>query len=112
MNQYLEDLNEYNFEVERINAENNRKVENNISGYNPIRNRTIERNELKKAAIQFMTAQRYDDFNSMLENFSDQGYPDFDFEDALNEGKSIRFFEQAFEWNEMTYLHYPNLVTF
>lgn len=107
MNQYLEDLNEYNFEVERINAENNRKVENNISGYNPIRNRTIERNELKKAAIQFMTAQRYDDFNSMLENFSDQGYPDFDFEDALNEGKSIRFFEQAFEWNEMTYLHYP-----
>lgn len=107
MNQYLEDLNEYNFEVERINAENNRKVENNISGYNPIRNRTIERNELKKAAIQFMTAQRYDDFNSMLENFSNQGYPDFDFEDALNEGKSIRFFEQAFEWNEMTYLHYP-----
>lgn len=107
MGQYREAIDEYNFEVERINAENSRKVENNISGYNPTRNRSIERNELKKAAIQFMTAQRFDDFNSMLDNFSDQGYPDFDFEDALNEGKSIRFFEQAFEWNEMTYLHYP-----
>jgi hypothetical protein len=33
--------------------------------------------------------------------------PDFDIFDAVGEGKTIQFFEQAFEWENLTYLFYP-----
>jgi hypothetical protein len=33
--------------------------------------------------------------------------PDFDIFDAFSEGKIIQFFEQAFEWENITYLFYP-----
>lgn len=33
--------------------------------------------------------------------------PDFDIFDAVDEGKTIQFFEQAFEWENLTYLFYP-----
>ena len=34
-------------------------------------------------------------------------YPQMDIEEADVEGKHIQFFEQAFEWTNMTYLFYP-----
>ena len=35
------------------------------------------------------------------------GYPEFDVAEATAEGQVVRFFEQAFEWNNLTYLFYP-----
>lgn len=107
MQQYQDSVALYNFEVQRIDQEARNAVESKITGYNPERNRIIEKNELKKAAIKFLTASRFDEFDSMIEHFSELGYPDFDFQEAIDEGKFIRFFEQAFEWDNITYFHYP-----
>lgn len=77
-----------------------------IQGRNPGANREIEKNELKKAAISIITAQRYEAFDAMRDGGATT-YPEFSFSEAQAEGSYIRFFEQAFEWPQMTYLFYP-----
>jgi hypothetical protein len=76
-------------------------------GRNSIENRQIEQTELKRAAISLMTGQRFDLFNAMTLNVPPHGFPELDFDQAEAEGRYIQFFEQAFEWNNMTYLFYP-----
>ncbi len=98
---------QYNFEIQTIEQNIRNAESDHISGYNPERNRIIEQTELKKAAIKFLTGSRFDEFDSMIAHFSELGYPDFDFDESVSEGKFIRFFEQAFEWENMTYHHYP-----
>ncbi|ETT73301.1 hypothetical protein C173_12015 [Paenibacillus sp. FSL R7-277] len=73
-----------------------------ITGYNPNTNRDIERTELKKHSISMLTGQRYTEFNAVSGN-----PPEFDLVEAASEGRFIQFFEQAFEWEQMTYLFYP-----
>jgi hypothetical protein len=76
-------------------------------GRNPIANRLIEQTELKRAAISLMTGQRFDVFDAVTPNVAPHGFPELDFEEAEAESRYIQFFEQAFEWNNMTYLFYP-----
>jgi hypothetical protein len=76
-----------------------------ISGRNPLLNRQLEKSELKKACISLFTYQHYDLFNSI--EFSPQGYPQTNLPEAEAEGRYIRFFEQAFEWEQIMYLFYP-----
>jgi hypothetical protein len=78
---------------------------NEVQGRNPLDNQMIERAELKKNTISIFTAQTYDSFGSIT--FSTQGYPEPWLTKADAEGKYIRFFEQAFEWEHMMYLFYP-----
>jgi len=78
---------------------------NAVQGRNPEENRRIERNEIKKLAISALTAQHYDMFGAITN--SPQGYPQPDLTEAEAEGRYIRFFEQAFEWEQMMYLFYP-----
>ena len=73
-----------------------------IAGQNPRINREIERTEMKKHCITMLTGEHYQNFNSMSGN-----PPEIDLVDAAIEGKFIQFFEQAFEWEQMTYLFYP-----
>ena len=73
-----------------------------ISGRNPRFNREIEENELKKHCISILTGERYTNFNAMWGN-----PPEIDLADAQDEGTFIQFFEQAFEWEQITYLFYP-----
>jgi hypothetical protein len=76
-----------------------------IQGRNPVENRSIERTELKKFAISTITAQHFDFFDAM--GVSPQGYPQPVLAEAEAEGRFIRFFEQAFEWEHMMYVFYP-----
>jgi hypothetical protein len=78
-----------------------------IQGRNPLLNREIEKIELKKSVLSQLTGQNYEYFNSMKYNVPPLGYPQMDINDAADEGNYIRFFEQAFEWENMTYLFYP-----
>jgi hypothetical protein len=78
---------------------------NEIQGRNPVENRMIERTELKKQAISVFTAQHFDLFGAI--SYSTQGYPQALLSEAEAEGRYVRFFEQAFEWEHMTYLFYP-----
>lgn len=78
-----------------------------IMGDNPAKNRATERTELKKHCISMITGQRFESFQALQPNAPEFGYPEFHFGHAQAEGKYIQFFEQAFEWEQMTYLFYP-----
>jgi hypothetical protein len=91
-----------------------------IKGRNPKINQEIIRNELKKHSItmiakQFDTKPDFDTFfDAMKPNTSIQKggeeitkMPAIDIDDAKEEGKLVQFLEQAFEWQQMTYLFYP-----
>jgi hypothetical protein len=86
-----------------LNAQSN----TGISGKNPDENREVERRELKRQAISLVTNQHYDDFDSMRRGVPPYGYPQMNIVDATAEGGYIQFFEQAFEWVNMSYLFYP-----
>ena len=80
-------------------------------GRNPAINRRTEHTELKKGCIALLTEQHFDLFDAMrgpsgLDLFG-PNYPEMDFAEAEAEGAYIRFFENAFEWEQMTYLFYP-----
>ncbi|MFW9929637.1 MAG: hypothetical protein ACFFD1_09615, partial [Candidatus Thorarchaeota archaeon] len=78
-----------------------------ISGRNPLINREIEKKELKKLAITILTNQHFDLFDAMVNNVPPNNYPELNIFEANEEGKYMQFFEQAFEWENMTYLLYP-----
>lgn len=113
MNAYQNQLAAYNEEVAA--AEIQRGV--NIQGRNPVFNRKIEQDELKKGALRMLTnnfAQlkvsgnwRYNEAFNAMHDYGQFGYPEFDVNEAQTEGKIIQFFEQAFEWENITYRFYP-----
>ena len=77
-----------------------------IHGQNPLINREIEKTELKKWCIKLLLdTWVFGSFDAMKQNKDEP--PDFDIFDAVGEGKPIQFFEQAFEWENITYLFYP-----
>lgn len=76
-----------------------------IQGQNPRINREIEKTELKKQCIKLlMDTYQFGSFDAMKDDGINP--PDFDIFDAFDEGKTIQFFEQAFEWENLTYLFY------
>jgi hypothetical protein len=79
-----------------------------IQGNNPNINRKIEREELKKRAIEILSGQRFESFDGAVNGLQMQsGYPEILFNEARNEGKTVKYFEQVFEWENMTYIFYP-----
>lgn len=100
---YNTKLNEY----ENWLKEQNINAGINIQGNNEGINRMVEKEELKKHCIELMSGQRFETFDAMRSNVPDLGYPEFSFNEANAEGNYIQFFEQAFEWEQMTYLFYP-----
>lgn len=103
MQEYEKDLNEYKAELARYNAA---KAQKTKFGRNPFLNREIERTELKRMAISYISCQFYDQFTAMKRNVKPCGYPQMDIEQAQKDGLFIQFFEQLFDWNLMTYLFY------
>ncbi|HYG96556.1 MAG TPA: hypothetical protein VD741_05550 [Solirubrobacterales bacterium] len=89
-------------------AEAKARAAESIQGHNPALNRSIVQSELKKLCITMMTGQHFRQFDAVT-NPSDAPirHPEIDVEEALREGPIIQFFEQAFEWEQMTYLFYP-----
>lgn len=78
-----------------------------ISGNNPDQNRRIEREELKRGCLTLFTDQHFADFDATLKNVAPHGYPELDVDQAMEEARYVQFFEQAFEWDKMSYLFYP-----
>ena len=76
-----------------------------IQGHNPARNRAIEKTELKRSALAIITQRVYESFDAIDEFSPGAGQPDLFTADPL--GKYVRFFEQAFEWEQIMYVFYP-----
>ncbi len=99
-----EELQSYNTELAKWKANKEAKMK---FGRNPFINREIERTELKRMAISYISCQFYDQFKAMKRNVKPCGLPQMDLEEAQKDGAFIQFFEQLFDWNLMTYLFYP-----
>ena len=93
-----------------------------ISGRNPAENRRIEKAELKKSIISILSDEQapvlsdkpFDDFDAIdvVPVNDDNGTQIYeshqvDVDESLKEGRIIRFFEQAFEWEHIMYVLYP-----
>jgi hypothetical protein len=73
-------------------------------GRNPRQARQVIRDELKKHCISILTRQRFDIDPPVM---ADDDPPTFDFDRAATHGSFVRFFEQAFEWDQLQYVLYP-----
>ncbi|MDD5389166.1 MAG: hypothetical protein PHD37_07460 [Gallionellaceae bacterium] len=81
-----------------------------IQGSNPLRNRSIERDELKKNVIAMLEQHHFDGppiDREAIQTTAPQNYPEVNFTVAQAERDYIQWFEQSFEWLEMTYTFYP-----
>ena len=88
----------------RAEAEARAERENRMPfGAPPSMNRQTIATELKKHCISVLTQQWYDAFDAT----KDGTPPTFDFAEAIAEGAYIRFFEQAFEWDQVQWVFYP-----
>jgi hypothetical protein len=74
-----------------------------IFGRNPLENRRIERDELKKIIVMLLTKQPYLNMNA----FEASVEPIMDLGRVCDDGPFIRFFENAFEWHNILYVTYP-----
>jgi hypothetical protein len=77
-----------------------------IHGANPALNLERIKDELKKNCISILTDQHYDLFNA-IGSAPSTGLPQIDVSEAAKEGSYVRFFEQAFEWEQLTWITYP-----
>lgn len=83
-----------------------------FDGRNPGQNRKIERTELHKHVISMLEQTHFDrpPINEEAidhHGFLVQGFNEIKFEVAQKEKNFIQWFEQAFEWQNMTYVFYP-----
>jgi hypothetical protein len=76
-----------------------------IQGRNPFLNLELINDELKKHCITILTEQHFDLFGAIQLGSFD--VPQIDTVENAAEGPYVRFFEQAFEWEQMTWLTYP-----
>lgn len=77
-----------------------------IRGRNPAANELSIRAELKKNCISILTDQHFDLFDA-IDDSPSTGLPQLNIFEAGGEGPYVRFFEQAFEWEQMTWVFYP-----
>jgi hypothetical protein len=98
---YQKLLSDYEQQVAQLQMEQ----AGNLPDRNPETNRQLEKTELRKACLSILTLQQFDQFNAVEKSM--QGYPQVNLAEAGKEGRFIRFFEQAFEWEQMMYLFYP-----
>ncbi|HEY0652307.1 MAG TPA: hypothetical protein VGD65_04225, partial [Chryseosolibacter sp.] len=76
-----------------------------IQGKNPALNLTMMKDELKKHCITILTRQHFDLFDAIQNGTN--GLPQLDLWENEAEGPYVRFFEQAFEWEQITWITYP-----
>jgi hypothetical protein len=74
-----------------------------IFGRNPLENRRLERDELKKIIVMLLTQQNYLDFNGFMPTLE----PILKLDQVCADGPYVRFFENAFEWQNVLYVFYP-----
>jgi hypothetical protein len=100
-------------EKQRQDDNENELFEEEQKATNPAFNRITEQRELKRACIELITkpfcreqgkSLHYDDNKSTCELVPPSILQNSDFEDYVSQ---VKFLEQAFDWNLMSYLFYP-----
>ncbi|MFD4245824.1 hypothetical protein ACFWP3_30160 [Streptomyces sp. NPDC058525] len=80
-----------------------------IHGRNPEANQLLVADELRKNCVSILTDQHFDLFGAIDTVYGADGraIPQVDVAEAAAEGAYVRFFEQAFEWEHLTWAAYP-----
>jgi len=98
---WLKRKQDYEQAVAAANAESSAA----ISGRNPGTNKEFVLAELRKACIAELTGQQFDAFGAIVPD--SHSIPQLDLLAGDEQGRYIRFFEQAFEWEHIAYYFYP-----
>ena len=99
------------YEERLANARSSLRIQ--MMGTAPAQNRLLERTELKRSCISLITHQHYDSFRAIEfggvdpDTGADLGLPQVQLGVAEAQGRYVRFFEQAFEWDQLVYQFYP-----
>lgn len=100
---YYEQLDAYERQVKKMEQD---QLFGIAGTSNPARNKEVIETELKKLAIAFLRKSFPGNFNSpSLRKVNNA--TELHFENAWQNGNEIKFFEQAFEWENLLYLFYP-----
>jgi hypothetical protein len=99
-NAYRARLSEYEARLAELEAEAPEEI---VSGP-ALRNRALMMDEVKRASISILTQQHFDMFDSIDDDAL--GLPRIVFSEATKEGSYARFFEQAFEWDNVSWVAY------
>lgn len=105
---YEEKVRQYEQTVKTLRAESEARIAAAARDFGraPSENQITIRNELKKHCLSIMTQQWFDSF-SATDDGTPTRPPQFDLQRAEDEGSFIRFFEQAFEWEQTQWIFYP-----
>ncbi len=84
----------------------------NFAGRNPNKNKLLMREEIKKNCISLLTDSHFDEYGAVAVSATKAtpgplSISEIDIDNAVKQGPIVRFFEQAFEWEEMTWTLYP-----
>lgn len=107
---YQNQLDAYNTALaafDAAQADKKTAMQDYIRNRDPFFNREAERTELKRLAISWLTCQFFDQFNAMKQRVQPCGLPQMNLHEADEQGKIVRFWEWAIDWDFMTYLFYP-----
>lgn len=100
INAYEARLSEYEAKLAELESEAPAEIDSGPSA----RNKALMMDEVKKACISILTEQHFDMFDAI--DIGGAGLPQIDFAEATSEGDYVRFFEQAFEWEFMSWVPY------
>lgn len=73
----------------------------------PDQKREVERTELKRGSLNLLMNSSFGVLDPVKRTGPNNPLPEIDVAVALDHGTYLSFFEQAFEWTQMTYLFYP-----
>ncbi len=97
----------YEIKLDEYNRKVTATMDTAIKGQNPDLNRKTEQEELKRGCLELFTDQKWNAFDAMRNWQGAEQYPQFHNPDARAEGAYVKFFEQGFEWGDMSYIFYP-----
>lgn len=100
MQAYRSRLSDYEARLAELESEAPDEI---VSGPS-VHNRALMMDEIKRAAISILTKQHYDKFDA-VDNGSGN-LPQINFSETALEGPYVRFFEQAFEWENLSWVPY------
>ncbi|MBI5783767.1 MAG: hypothetical protein HZA69_08490 [Gammaproteobacteria bacterium] len=78
-----------------------------IEGDSPGRNAEVVREELKRAVIRLVSNGQYPPVNALTQDVNEHTGPVLDLDFAAKSAPAVQFVEQAFEWENLSYVLYP-----
>jgi hypothetical protein len=97
-------LSEYEDQLHTLTAD----LQVKFAGKGSDQKQTLIRAELEKGCVTILTSQHFDGLNAVeYSPPGGNGFPQLFLPNVELLGRYIRFFEQAFEWDQMLYRYYP-----